>query len=177
MKQLGKSLLLGLLAGAVELAAAGLLAGVGKAASFEDLAFGLGIATLVVALLSVFTVRRVQSGMNVHPGNAAAQSAFTTQVAFDEAKTVKKLPAALSGAWSSLWPSSPQRQLPWPGLESAWRCKARLLACFEKSPVPGWPQPGRGFFVWRCGDQLPKSSCSTSMHRAWYTGRVSSWTL
>lgn len=99
MKQLGKSLLIGLLAGAVELAAAGLLAGVGKAASFEDLAFGLGIATLVVALLSVFTVRRVQSGMNMHPGNAAAQSAFTTQVAFDEAKAVKKLPAALSGAW------------------------------------------------------------------------------
>lgn len=134
MKQLGKSLLIGLLAGAVELAA-GLLAGVGKAASFEDLAFGLGIATLIVALFSVFTVRRVQSGMNMHPGNAAAQSAFTTQVAFDEAKTVKKLPAALSGAWSSLWPSSPQRQLPWPGLESAWRCKARLLVCFEKSPV------------------------------------------
>ena len=43
MKQLGKSLLIGLLAGAVELAAAGLLAGVGKAASFEDLAFGLAL--------------------------------------------------------------------------------------------------------------------------------------
>ena len=78
MKQLGKSLLIGLLAGAVELAAAGLLAGVGKAASFEDLAFGLGHchAGLWPCFLSL-QLRRVQSGMNMHPGNAAAQSAFT----------------------------------------------------------------------------------------------------
>ena len=51
MKRFLKLLWIGLLIGAVELGAVGLMAGVGKWAAFEDLAFGFGIATLLLALL------------------------------------------------------------------------------------------------------------------------------
>ena len=61
-----------------------------------DLAFGFGIATLLLALLVLFSGRRVQAGMNISPNNAAAQTAFQAQVAYDEAKTMEKLPP-LSG--------------------------------------------------------------------------------
>lgn len=93
MKRFLKPLWIGLLIGAVELGAVGLMAGVGKWAAFEDLAFGFGIATL---LLVLFSGRRVQAGMNISPNNAAAQTAFQAQVAYDEAKTMEKLPP-LSG--------------------------------------------------------------------------------
>ena len=94
MKRFLKPLWIGLLIGAVELGAVGLLAGVGKWAAFEDLAFGF--ATLLLALLVLFSGRRVQAGMNISPNNAAAQTAFQAQVAYDEAKTMEKLPP-LSG--------------------------------------------------------------------------------
>ena len=94
MKRFLKPLWIGLLIGAVELGAVGLMAGVGKWAAFEDLAFGFGIATLLLALLVLFSGRRVQAGMNISPNNAAAQTAFQAQVAYDEAK--EKLPP-LSG--------------------------------------------------------------------------------
>lgn len=98
MKRFLKPLWIGLLIGAVELGAVGLMAGVGKWAAFEDLAFGfgIGIATLLLALLVLFSGRRVQAGMNISPNNAAAQTAFQAQVAYDEAKTMEKLPP-LSG--------------------------------------------------------------------------------
>lgn len=48
MKRFRKPLCIGLLLGALELGAAGLLAGVGRLASFTDLAFGLGVATLLL---------------------------------------------------------------------------------------------------------------------------------
>lgn len=96
MKRFLKPLWIGLLIGAVELGAVGLMAGVGKWAAFEDLAFGFGIATLLLALLVLFSGRRVQAGMNISPNNAAAQTAFQAQVAYDEAKTMEKLPP-LSG--------------------------------------------------------------------------------
>ena len=89
MKRFLKPLWIGLLIGAVELGAVGLLAGVGKWAGF-------GIATLLLALLVLFSGRRVQAGMNISPNNAAAQTAFQAQVAYDEAKTMEKLPP-LSG--------------------------------------------------------------------------------
>ena len=89
MKRFLKPLWIGLLIGAVELGAVGLMAGVGKGAAFEDLAFGFGIATLLLALLVLFSGRRVQAGMNISPNNAAAQTAFQAQVAYDEAKTVE----------------------------------------------------------------------------------------
>lgn len=78
MKRFLKPLWIGLLIGAVELGAVGLMAGVGKWAAFEDLAFGFGfgIATLLLALLVLFSGRRVQAGMNISPNNAAAQTAF-----------------------------------------------------------------------------------------------------
>lgn len=91
MKRFLKPLWIGLLIGAVELGAVGLMAGVGKWA-----AFGFGIATLLLALLVLFSGRRVQAGMNISPNNAAAQTAFQAQVAYDEAKTMEKLPP-LSG--------------------------------------------------------------------------------
>ena len=51
VKRFRKPLCIGLLLGALELGAAGLLAGVGRLASFTDLAFGLGVATLLFGLL------------------------------------------------------------------------------------------------------------------------------
>ena len=73
MKRFLKPLWIGLLIGAVELGAVGLMAGVGKWAAFEDLAFGFGIATLLLALLVLFSGRRVQAGMNISPNNAGGQ--------------------------------------------------------------------------------------------------------
>ena len=51
---------------------------------------------LLLALLVLFSGRRVQAGMNISPNNAAAQTAFQAQVAYDETKTMEKLPP-LSG--------------------------------------------------------------------------------
>ena len=102
MKRFLKPLWIGLLIGAVELGAVGLLAGVGKWAAFEDLAFGFGIATLLLALLVLFSGRRVQAGMNISPNNAAAQTAFQAQVAYDEAKTIEKLPPLSGNAVRSI---------------------------------------------------------------------------
>lgn len=97
MKRFLKPLWIGLLIGAVELGAVGLMAGVGKWAAFEDLAFGFGIATLLLALLVLFSGRRVQAGMNISPNNAAAQTAFQAQVSYDEAKTAKMPAQPLDG--------------------------------------------------------------------------------
>ena len=56
----------------------------------------LALPPLLLALLVLFSGRRVQAGMNISPNNAAAQTAFQAQVAYDEAKTMEKLPP-LSG--------------------------------------------------------------------------------
>lgn len=97
MKRFLKPLWIGLLIGAVELGAVGLMAGVGKWAAFEDLAFGFGIATLLLALLVLFSGRRVQAGMGtVNLFSPTASTAFQAQVSYDEAKTMEKLPP-LSG--------------------------------------------------------------------------------
>ena len=76
MKRFLKLLWIGLLIGAVELGAVGLMAGVGKWAAFEDLAFGFGIATLLLALLVLFSGRRVQAGMNISPKQRGSPNGF-----------------------------------------------------------------------------------------------------
>lgn len=98
MKRFLKPLWIGLLIGAVELGAVGLMAGVGKWAAFEDLAFGFGIATLLLALLVLFSGRRVQAGMGtVNLFSPTASTAFQAQVSYDEAKTAKMPAQPLDG--------------------------------------------------------------------------------
>lgn len=92
MKKIGKILILGVVLGGLELAAAGILSGVARVASFEDSAFLLGLATLVVGLLSLFGVSRLRTGAAVSGYNANAQTAFAAQVAFEEQKLLSKMP-------------------------------------------------------------------------------------
>lgn len=99
MKRFLKPLWIGLLIGAVELGAVGLMAGVGKWAAFEDLAFGFGIATLLFGLLLLLGGRhRVQAGMGtVNLFSPTASTAFQAQVSYDEAKTAKMPAQPLDG--------------------------------------------------------------------------------
>lgn len=99
MKRFLKPLWIGLLIGAVELGAVGLMAGVGKWAAFEDLAFGFGIATLLFGLLLLLGGRhKVQAGMGtVNLFSPTASTAFQAQVSYDEAKTAKMPAQPLDG--------------------------------------------------------------------------------
>ena len=92
MKQLFKTMLFGLILGGLELGAIALLVFRAKAGQFQDLAFGFGIATLLLWLLIFFSGRRVNSGMNMSSTNSTAQSAFAAQVAFEESKMLRKVP-------------------------------------------------------------------------------------
>ena len=65
-------------------------------------ALGLDSTGLLLALLVLFSGRRVQAGMNISPNNAAAQTAFQAQVAYDEAKTMEKLPPLSGNAVRSI---------------------------------------------------------------------------
>ena len=91
MKKALKMAIIGAVLGGVELGASGLLSGVGKLAPFEDIAFLLGIFTLLIGLLGMFGVTRSHAGAAVSPGNANAQMAFASQVAFEEQRTLDKL--------------------------------------------------------------------------------------
>ena len=94
MKKLKKILIIGVVVGGVELAASGILSGVARVASFEDSAFLLGLATLVVGLLSLFGVSRLRTGAAVSGYNANAQTAFAAQVAFEEQRMLSKMPSS-----------------------------------------------------------------------------------
>lgn len=101
VKRFRKPLCIGLLLGALELGAAGLLAGVGRLASFTDLAFGLGVATLLFGLLLLLGGRhRVQAGMGtVNLFSPTASTAFQAQVSYDEAKPPRCPPSPWMASW------------------------------------------------------------------------------
>lgn len=95
MKKAWKMAVIGVILGGVELGVAGLLAGVWKMGSFEDNAFLLGIATLVVGLFALFGVSRLRTGAMVSGSNANAQTAFAAHVTFEEERTLSKLPQSV----------------------------------------------------------------------------------
>lgn len=101
MKKAWKMAGAGVILGCVELGAAGLLAGVWKVGTFEDTAFLLGIATLVVGLFALFGVSRLRTGAMVSGSNANAQTAFASQVAFEEQSTLSKLPQSVKTKMAS----------------------------------------------------------------------------
>ena len=160
MKRFLKPLWIGLLIGAVELGAAGLLAGVGRLASFTDLAFGLGVATLLFGLLLLLGGRhRVQAGMGtVNLFSPTASTAFQAQVSYDEAKNRQDARPALGwlpgkaagrlrgcrrgagGVWRQLAvlkKAQKKARLPWGG--------RALLLCYASSgrgvKVNSWKVP------------------------------------
>lgn len=106
MKKAGIMALIGVVLGGVELGAAGLLSGVWNMAPFEDIAFLLGLITLLIGLLGMFGVSRSHAGMAVSPANANAQTAFASQVAFEEQKTLDKLSGSVKSRLNSFSLSS-----------------------------------------------------------------------
>ena len=92
MKKALKMAIIGAVLGGVELGAAGLLSGVGKLATFEDIAFLLGIFTLLIGLLGMFGVTRSHAGAAVSPGNVV----LLRRILLKE-KEMKSGPASLWG--------------------------------------------------------------------------------
>lgn len=90
MKSL-KLIILGIGIGIIELIVIIIISTVWKIATFENLAFGFGVVTLLLGMLALFGDKRVRTGMNMFPGNSVAQSSFQSDVTFQETKLVKKM--------------------------------------------------------------------------------------
>ena len=94
MKKAGKMAVVGAVIGVLELGIAALLTNVWKVGAFEDTAFLLGLVTLIIGLFALLGVSRLRTGVSAGSFNANAQAAVASQTAFEEQRTLEKIPSA-----------------------------------------------------------------------------------